>query len=65
MKLKNKSTLFLVVRRKLLTKEEIPIAGFLTTESADNYKGSCEQEFEDKKVTGYSFKVVPVIYYDQ
>lgn len=64
MKLKNKSTLFLVVRRKVLSQEEVPIASFLTPESADDYKGSCEQEFEDKKIVGYKFKVVPVIYYD-
>lgn len=64
MKLKNKANLFLVVRRKFLSQEEVPIAGFLTIDSADDYRASCEQEFEDKKVTGYSFKVVPVIYYD-
>lgn len=64
MKLKNKSTLFLVVRRKFLSQEEVPIAGFLTLDSADDYKASCEQDFEDKKVVGYSFNVVPVIYYD-
>lgn len=64
MKLKNKSTLFLVVRRKFLSQEEVSIAGFLTLDSADDYKGSCEQEFEDKKILGYRFKVVPVIYYD-
>lgn len=65
MKLKNKSTLFLVVRRKFLSQEEVPIAGFLTLDSADDYQASCEQEFEDKKIVGYEFKVVPVIYYDQ
>lgn len=65
MKLKNKSTLFLVVRRKFLSQEEVPIAGFLTLDSADDYQASCEQEFEDKKIVGYEFKVVPVIYYDR
>ena len=65
MKLKNKTTLFLVIRRKFKTQQEIPIAGFLTLEAADDYKTSCEQEFVDKKIVGYTFDVVPVIYYDQ
>lgn len=65
MKLKNRANLFLVVRRKFLSQEEVPIAGFLTLDSADDYKASCEQEFEDKNIVGYEFKVVPVIYYDQ
>jgi hypothetical protein len=62
MKLKNRSNLFLVVRESDDT--EIPIAGFLTTECADEYAGSCQQDFEDRGIDGFTFKVVPLIYYD-
>jgi len=62
MKLKNRSNLFLVVREEAET--EIPIAGFLTPESADEYAGSCQQDFEDRGIDGFVFKVVPLIYYD-
>jgi len=62
MKLKNRSNLFLVVRESDDT--EIPIAGFLTMESADEYAGTCTQDFEERNIDGFSFKVVPLIYYD-
>ena len=62
MKLKHRSNLFLVVRE--FEDDEIPIAGFLTPESADEYAGACEQEFIDREVFGFKFKVVPLIYYD-
>lgn len=66
MKLKNRSNLFLVVREEVDTvaSTEIPIAGFLTPESADEYAGSCQQDFEDRGIDGFVFKVVPLIYYD-
>jgi len=62
MKLKNRSNLFLVVRESDDT--EIPIAGFLTMESAEEYAGVCAQDFEDRGIDGFAFKVVPLIYYD-
>ncbi len=62
MKLKNRSNLFLVVRESDDT--EIPIAGFLTLESADAYAGVCQQDFEERSIDGFTFKVVPLIYYD-
>ena len=62
MKLKHRSNLFLVVREEEDT--EIPIAGFLTLESADEYSGACTQEFHDREIFEYKFKVVPLIYYD-
>lgn len=66
MKLKHRSNLFLVVREEADTaaSTEIPIAGFLTAESADEYAGTCDQEFEDRNIDGFVFKVVPLIYYD-
>ena len=62
MKLKHRSNLFLVVRESDDT--EIPIAGFLTPESADEYAGSCHQDFIDREIFDFKFKVVPLIYYD-
>jgi len=62
MKLKNRSNLFLVVRESDDT--EIPIAGFLTLDSAEEYAGVCTQDFEERNIDGYTFKPVPVIYYD-
>lgn len=62
MKLKNRNNLYLVVRESDDT--EIPIAGFLTPESADEYAGSCQQDFEDRNIDDFEFKVVPLIYYD-
>jgi len=62
MKLKNRSNLFLVVRESEDT--EIPIAGFLTMESADEYAGACQQDFEERNIDNFEFKVVPLIYYD-
>jgi len=62
MKLKNRSNLFLVARE--FENEECPIAGFLTLESADAYAASCQQDYEDREVDGFLFKVVPLIYYD-
>lgn len=62
MKLKNRNNLYLVVRVSEDT--EIPIAGFLTPESADEYAGSCQQDFEDRNIDDFEFKVVPLIYYD-
>jgi hypothetical protein len=62
MKLKHRSNLFLVVRESYDT--EIPIAGFLTPESADEYAGVCQQDFEERNIDGFTFKVVPLIYYD-
>jgi hypothetical protein len=67
MKLKNRSNLFLVIRENLLGtlhQVEVPIASFLTLESADEYAGVCAQEYEERKIGGFSFKAVPVIYYD-
>jgi len=72
MKLKNRSNLFLVVRDReghetllgTLHQVEVPIASFLTLESADEYAGVCTQEYEERKIDGFSFKAVPVIYYD-
>ena len=64
MKLKSKSNLFLVIRKDLKG-NEIPIAGFLTPESADNYAGECTQQFLDKGITEFVFGIVPVMYYDQ
>jgi hypothetical protein len=66
MKLKNRSNLFLVVRENIRGDyvAEIPIASFLTLESADEYAGVCAQEYEERKIGGFSFKAVPVIYYD-
>jgi hypothetical protein len=61
-KLKHRSNLFLVVRESDDT--EIPIAGFLTPESADEYAGVCQQDFEERNIDGFTFKVVPLIYYD-
>lgn len=63
MKLKHRSNLFLVVRESDDT--EIPIAGFLTPERADEYAGVCQQEFDERNIDGYMFKVVPLIYYDE
>jgi len=65
MKLKNRSNLFLVVRHTKGEVDEIPIAAFLTLESAEEYAGSCQQQFEELRVEHYVFTVVPVIYYDQ
>jgi len=62
MKLKHRSNLFLVVRESDDT--EIPIAGFLTLSSAEEYSGTCQQEFEERDIDGFTFKVVPLIYYD-
>lgn len=64
MKLKSKNNLFLVIRRNYQG-TEIPIAAFLTPESADNYSGECTQDFLDRGITEFVFGVVPVIYYDQ
>ena len=72
MKLKHRSNLFLVVRESddteilpgTLHRVEVPIAGFLTAESADEYAGVCDQEFEERNIDGFTFKVVPLIYYD-
>lgn len=64
MKLKSKNNLFLVIREDL-NGTEIPIAGFLTAESADNYAGECQQTYLDKNITEYVFGIVPVMYYDQ
>jgi hypothetical protein len=62
MKLKNRNNLYLVVRESEDT--EIPIAGFLTMESADDYAATCQQDFEERNIDGFLFKVVPLIYYD-
>jgi len=64
MKLKSKNNLFLVIRKDL-NHNEVPIAAFLTAESADNYSGECQQNFLDKNITEYVFGIVPVMYYDQ
>lgn len=63
MKLKHRSNLFLVVRESDDT--EIPISGFLTLESAEEHAGVCQQEFDERNIDGYTFKVVPLIYYDE
>ena len=62
MKLKHRSNLFLVVRE--YEYEECPIAGFLTLDSAEGYAGVCQQDYEEREVDGFVFKVVPLIYYD-
>lgn len=62
MKLKHRSNLFLVVRESDDT--EIPISSFLTLESAEEYAGVCQQEYEERNIDGFAFKAVPVIYYD-
>ena len=65
MKLKNRANLFLVVRafeNEVL--DEVPIAGFLTLQSAEEYAGVCAQEFEERNIKMFLFKVVPLIYYD-
>lgn len=62
MKLKNRSNLYLVVRE--FDDDEVPIAGFLTMESADEYAGACHQDFIDREIFDFKFKVVPLIYYD-
>ena len=62
MKLKNRSNLYLVVRE--FEDDEVPIAGFLTMASADEYAGSCHQDFVDREIFDFKFKVVPLIYYD-
>lgn len=66
MKLKHRSNLFLVVREVagVTALDEIPIAGFLTLESADEYASVCQQEMLEHNITEYSFRVVPLIYYD-
>lgn len=67
MKLKTRNNLFLVVRHAMLALAggEAPIAAFLNLESAEEYAGVCQQEFKEKNIMGFSFRVVPVIYYDQ
>jgi len=65
MKLKNRANLFLVVRD--FEKDgftEVPIAGFLTLQSAEEYAGVCAQEFEERDIKMFLFKVIPLIYYD-
>lgn len=63
MKLKHRSNLFLVVRE--YDEAEIPIAGFLTLERADEYAGVCQQDYDERNIDGFEFKVVPLIYYDE
>lgn len=67
MKLKTRNNLFLVVRHATmaLAGSETPIAGFLNLESAEEYAGVCQQEFKEKNIEGFAFRVVPLIYYDQ
>lgn len=63
MKLKHRSNLFLVAREYGDT--EVPIAGFLTLERADEYAGVCQQDYDERNIDGFFFKVVPLIYYDE
>jgi len=73
MKLKHRSNLFLVVREYGDTEmhkgtkplSEVPISGFLTMERADEYAGVCQQDYEERNIEGFVFKVVPLIYYDE
>lgn len=62
----NRSFIFLVVRSNSLdATEEVPIASFLTQESAENYAGTCAQEFEDRGIAGFTFKTQCIIYYNE
>lgn len=58
----NRSFIFLVVRDA--SQKTVPIASFLTQEAADNYAGTCAQEFEDRGIEGYSFSTQCIIYYN-
>lgn len=65
MKLRNRDTLFLTIRKNANNNSEIPIAAFRTLERAEEYAGVCLQEFLDKGITEFVFGTVPVIAYDE
>ena len=45
--------------------EGVPIAGFATEQSADNYAGACEQEFKDKGIYAYVFRTHYLTFYNE
>lgn len=65
MKQKTKTYLFVVERHEMASQEGVPIAIFVTEESADNYAGACEQEFKDKGILAYRFKTHSVMFYNE
>jgi hypothetical protein len=60
---KTRDTIYLVVR--YCQDETEPIAAFRTLDRADEYAGSCQQEFVDRGVEGFVFDTQAVIYYNE
>lgn len=62
---KSKTGMFLVERHVNGSNEGVPIAIFLTEESANNYAGSCEQNFLDANITEFNFRAHLVTFYNE
>ncbi len=62
---KTKTGLWVVGRYETGSNDGVPVGIFLTEEGADDYAGSCEQEFKDKGILLFVFRTTYVMYYDQ
>ena len=62
---KSKTGLYVVERHINGETEGVPIAVWLTEESADNYAGACEQEFKEKGIYAYVFRTHYVTFYNE
>ncbi len=62
---KTKTGLWVVERSLIGHLAGIPAGIFLTEEGANDYAGSCEQEFKDRNIDSYRFHVTYVMYYAQ
>ena len=62
---KSKTGVFVVERHINGETDGVPIAVWLTEESADNYAGACEQEFKEKGIYAYVFRTHYVTFYNE
>jgi len=62
---KTKTGLFIVMRYLMSSDDGIPIGIFVTNAAADDYAGKCEQEFEDKNIKAFTFRVVYTMFYNE
>jgi hypothetical protein len=62
---KTKTGLCVVERVCMGAEGGVPVGIFVTEEAADNYGGSCEQEFKDKGITAYWFITTYVMFYNE
>ena len=62
---KTKTGLFLVSRAELESNASVPIGIFVTLEAAEDYAGSCQQEFTDSGISQFDFFVSYVTFYNE